>query len=187
MGIDENNFIQQLMNKNSKALDYMLNNHSELIYKVVFSVLGSSNDHQCIEECVNDIFLSIWNNIESFNNNKGSFKSWIIAVSRYKSIDYKRKLIKNSNIECIEDYILASEDSTESIIISKENKNELLSIIKEMKSIDKQIFIRRYFVQEDIEDIAKTLNVSRTVIDNRLSRGRKFLKEKLISLKKEVI
>lgn len=187
MIINENNFVQQLIDRNTKSLDYMVDNYSNLIYKIVFSVLSSCNDHQCIEECVNDIFLSIWNNIESFNNTKGSFKSWIIAVSKYKSIDYRRKLMKNSDIECIDDYTLSSNDSTESIIISKENKNELLSIIMEMKSIDKQIFIRRYFVQEDINDIAKSLNVTRIVVDNRLSRGRKFLREKIMALKKEVI
>lgn len=135
MIITENNFVQQLIDRNSKSLDYMVDNYSNLIYKIVFSVLSSCNDHQCMEECVNDIFLSIWNNIESFNNTKGSFKSWIIAVSKYKSIDYKRKLMKNSDIECIDDYTLSSNDSTENIIISKENKNELLSIIMEMKSI----------------------------------------------------
>ncbi len=135
MVLNENNFVQQLINKNTKALDYMVDNYSNLIYKIAFNILGSFNDHQCIEECVNDIFLSVWNNADSFDKGKGNFKSWIIAISKYKSIDYKRKLTKKLNLECIDDYELFSVDSIEDIIISNENKSELLSAIMKMKSI----------------------------------------------------
>lgn len=181
--IDEDNFIQQLKNRNVKALEYLVDNYSELIYKVVYSVLKNTN----IDECVNDIYMAVWRNIESFNNSKGNFKTWIIAVSRYKAIDYKRAVNKNPDEGCIEDYDLTSKDNIEDIIISKENKNEILCIINEMKPIDKEIFIRRYFICDDISDIAKDLNINRAVVDNRLSRGRRFLKEKLIALKEGVV
>lgn len=55
-----------------------------------------------------------------------------------------------------------------------------------MKDEDREIFIRRYFLYEDIENIAKTFGVDRNLIDKRLSRGRKFLKEKLVLLKGEI-
>ncbi len=50
-------------------------------------------------------------------------------------------------------------------------------MIKNLKGMDREIFIRRYLIQEDIVDIA-------SVVDNRLSRSRKILKEKLEILKK---
>lgn len=181
--IDENNFIQQLKNKNVKALEYMVDNYSELIYKVVYSVLKDTN----IDECVNDIYMAVWRNIESFNSGKGTFKSWLIAVSKYKAIDYKRAINKNPNMGSIEDYVLTSENTIEDSIISKENKSEILCAINEMKPIDKEIFIRRYFICDDIMDIAKDLNINRSTVDNRLSRGRKFLKERLIALKEGVV
>lgn len=74
----------------------------------------------------------------------------------------------------------------ESIIISKENREELLRAINDMKDEDREIFIRRYFLYEGIESIAKTFGVERNLIDKRLSRGRKFLKEKLTLLEGEI-
>lgn len=72
----------------------------------------------------------------------------------------------------------------EDLVISKENKEEIISIIQSFKEIDRKIFIRRYFIQEDIIEIARSLGIDRTVVDNRLSRGRKVLKEKLTFLRK---
>lgn len=70
------------------------------------------------------------------------------------------------------------------MIISKENKDEIINMIKDLKGMDREIFIRRYLIQEDIVDIASYLGVNRSVVDNRLSRSRKILKEKLEILKK---
>ena len=184
--INENNFIQQLKMRNAAALDFAVDNYSSLVFKVVRSVLSSSFYSQYIEECVNDIFLSAWNNIESFDEEKGNFRYWITAVAKYKAIDYKRKLFRQSTSECIDDYSLSDEDSTENILVSKETKKELLKAINDMKDEDREIFIRRYFLYEDIENIAKTFGVDRNLIDKRLSRGRKFLKEKLVLLKGEI-
>ncbi|MFL0196298.1 sigma factor-like helix-turn-helix DNA-binding protein [Clostridium sp. WILCCON 0269] len=68
--------------------------------------------------------------------------------------------------------------------MSKESKAEVIKAIKELKDIDRKIFIRRYLIQEDIVDIASSLGISRSIVDNRLSRGRKVLKEKLNFLRK---
>lgn len=187
MTIDENNFIKEMKKKNTKALDFVVDNYSNLIFKVTHSVLNSSFHSQYTEECVNDVFWSIWNNIESFDEEKGNFKYWITAVAKYKAIDYKRKLFKQSTSECIDDFALYNEVSTEKIIISKENREELLKAINGMKEEDREIFIRRYFLYEGVENIAKTFGVDRNFIDKRLSRGRKFLKEKLILLKGEIL
>ena len=187
MIVNENNFISLIKKKNTKALDFLVDNYSNLVFKVLHSVLNSSFHSQYVEECANDVFLSVWNNIESFDEEKGNFKYWITAIAKYKAIDYKRKMFKQSNTESIDDYILSDGVNTEDIIISKENREELLKTINGMKEEDREIFIRRYFLYEKVEDIAKIFGVERNVIDKRLSRGRKSLKVKLMPLKGELI
>lgn len=187
MKIDKNNFIEEIKRKNPRALDFVVDTYSGLVFKVVHTILNSSFHSQHVEECVNDVFWTVWNNIESFDKEKGNFKYWITAVAKYKAIDYKRKLFRQSTDECIDDCTIIDEVSTEKIIISKENREELLKAISGMKDEDKEIFIRRYFLDEGIENIAKAFGVERNLVDKRLSRGRKFLKEKLIPLKGEIL
>ncbi len=187
MKIDEDNFITQIKYKNSKALDFIVEEYSNLVFKIIQNVLNSSFHSQYVEECANDVFWSVWSNIDSFDMEKGNFKYWIAAISKYKAIDYKRKFFKQNNIESIDDHILFGDTNIENNAILNENKKEILEAINYMKKEDQEIFIRRYFLDEKIEDIAKIFGVNRNLIDKRLSRGgRKFLKEKLILLKGEI-
>lgn len=191
MDVNEENFVEHIKNKNQKGLDYIVNSYAKLVYKVVYSVIGSGFHVHSIDECVNDILLSIWNNIDCFDNEKGNLKAWIGAISRYRAIDYRRRLLKDNDIEfdesISEEALFGNKNNTENILLMKEKREQLLNIIKELSEMDRKIFIKRYFLDEDIEDIADELNVKRGVIDNRLSRGRKTLKEKIISLKGEIV
>lgn len=190
MGINEDNFIEYIKSKKQKGLEYIVDRYSKLVYKVVYNVIGSGFHAHSIDECVNDVFLSIWNNIGCFDSGKGNFKTWIIAISKYRAIDYRRKLVKNNSVE-FDETIMECADSSkntlENTLLIKEKREELLKMINELGEIDRKIFIKRYFLDESIEDIADELKVKRSVIDNRLSRGRKVLKEKADVLKGEII
>lgn len=186
MKIDKENFINYIKKRDEKGLQFAVDLYGSLVYKVVYSVLGNNLQVNSIDECVNDVFLALWNNIESYQEEKGNFKGWLIAISKYKAIDYKRKMANENHLEYIDDFAekaCCDDSDIENLIISKENKKELLKLINELNDTDRNIFIRTYFLGEKREDIAKDLRVNRSVIDNRLSRGRKLLREKIIVLK----
>lgn len=186
MKISEKNFIKELKNKNPKALDYLVENYSNLIFKVILSVLGSGNREETME-CLNDVLLKVWDKIHYHDESKSKFSSWLIAVSKYNAIDYKRKLNK-INSECsIDELMLSDEKSIESNIIHSESKEELLNMIKDLGSPDKEIFIRKYFMDESVNQISEALKLSSSAVSNRLFRGRKLLKEKLTLINLEVI
>ncbi|GFZ30545.1 hypothetical protein CSC2_10710 [Clostridium zeae] len=60
MDINEENILEQLKNKNHKALEYIIYTYSNLIFRVVINVLGESN-REAASECINDILLIVWN------------------------------------------------------------------------------------------------------------------------------
>lgn len=185
--IDEKNFIEQLKKKNYKSMNYLVDVYGNLIYKIVYSVLYKSYDISYVEECTNDVFMKIWDNVDCFDSSKGNFKSWIIAIAKFKAIDYKRKLMKYSGYVDIDDLSLASGENIENAFILKERREHILAVINNMKEPDKKIFIKRYFLNDNIEAIAESVCLTKAAVENRLSRGRKLLKGKLINLKQEVV
>ncbi|WP_275477813.1 sigma factor-like helix-turn-helix DNA-binding protein, partial [Clostridium botulinum] len=78
----------------------------------------------------------------------------------------------------LDDNLIYSKDTIENKIIQASNIHTVYDIISSMNDMDKQIFIKHYFLEESIINISKHLNVSRTIVDNRLSRGRKNIKNK---------
>lgn len=173
----ENNFINQLKKKNPKALDHVFENYGNLIFKVAYSVL---NNRELSEECVNDVLLKIWNNIDSFNKGDEKFKAWIIVMTKYTSIDILRKEKKHDNVITLDSY--EKEDtSLESFLENKETKENILSMIKTFDKENREIFIKRFFLHYSIKEISKSIGISENAISNRIRRGKfklsKFLKE----------
>ncbi|GFZ30431.1 DNA-directed RNA polymerase sigma-70 factor [Clostridium zeae] len=186
MKISEDNLVKELKSKNPKALDYVVKNYSNLIFKVIISVIGSAKREEAME-CLNDVLLKVWEKISYHDETKNKFSSWLIAVSKYNALDYKRKLSKTEEESNIEELMLADEKQVEEQILCNENRQELLKVIDTLGSPDKDIFIRKYFMGESINDISEALNLSKPAIKNRLFRGRKVLKDKLNPIEMEAL
>lgn len=134
----DNDLIKQLKKKNPKALDYIFNKYGNLIFKVSYSIL---NNRTLSEECVNDVLLKIWNNIDSFNKGDEKFKAWIIVMTKYTSIDMLRK-------------------------------EKILFAIKTFDKKNKEIFIKRFFLNYSIKEISESIGISENAISNRIRRGK---------------
>lgn len=183
MDVGEHNFVGQMKKKNARALEYAVDHYANLVVIVVHNVLNSGYLSQYADECVNDVFWAVWNHIDSFDEQRGCFKSWLAAVARYRAIDYRRRLLNRGARECSSDGAGYDGAAVESAVIARESGRELLRAINELKAEDREIFIRRYFLDDRIESIADSLQVDRNLVDKRLSRGRKLLREKLRHLK----
>lgn len=86
--ITQDNFVEELKNKNEQALEFVLYNYGNLIYKIAFMYLNSS---ELSKECVNATLLKTWISIETFNYPNDKFKNWIGAISKNIAIDMFNK------------------------------------------------------------------------------------------------
>ena len=73
MKIGEKNYIKQLRLHNEKALAYVIDECGGLIMSVIRKHLFYLQEKQ--EECFDDVLLKIWQNIESFDENKSTFRN----------------------------------------------------------------------------------------------------------------
>ncbi len=185
MKITESSLVEQLKKKNTKALEFLIDNYSNLIYKVIYNVLNNYSQRGLIEECLNDVFLSIWNNADMFTGKPEKFVHWICAIGKYKAIDYQRKIMRNREIIDIDDCHISSNSTTEDKVLANENMEELFQCIDEMSDVNRKIFIMRYYLEKSIDEIAADLGVTRNVVDTRICRCKKLLKLRLQNIKKE--
>lgn len=174
MGNDD--IIKGIFERKELALNHLITSFGKIIYNSAASILNYSNEINYIDECVDDVLMIIWNNIECFDLERGNFKNWIIAISRHKALDYKRKLSKDRKNVMIEDIQINSNEDLENDFIQQESKNEIESMFNSLAHRDREIFRRRYIEEESVDIIAKELNTTTVTIYNRLSRGRKKLK-----------
>lgn len=177
--INEENLVTELKRKNELALEFVIKQYGGLIKSVIEKTLYNFKGTGIIEECMDDVFLAIWENSDKFLK-KGSFKSWVAAVAKFKAIDYGRKNVKFLFHEEIEEVDISVECQGSSKVIKDELNEELLVLLTNLKTEDKDIFIRKYINDEKSKDIARDIGRDEKFINNRLSRGRKKLKNLLL-------
>lgn len=168
--------INGILNENENALEELKNNYGRLIYGVINKILNNSVEVSEIDECFNDVLLSIWNNIDCYDETKGKLCNFLISISKYRALDYKRKIQKNNRLIQLDENIIGNlieVDNTQTQV----NEESFYELIKVLKDRDKVIFVRRYLLDEPIEKISLDLGLSKEMIYKRLSRGRDKIKE----------
>ena len=174
MKISDENFIAELKKRNQDALEHVLKHYGWIIKATVSKHLYNLSNYE--DDCINDILLAVWNNINSFDEERGDFKNWLAGVSKYKCIGYKRKYLKHIKHENIDDLNLRTHDLVIEDIISKEISKDLNDLLNCLKKEDREIFIKLYIEEKEIEDISLDTGLKKDVIYNRLSRGRRKMR-----------
>lgn len=172
--MDVNDLIEDIKKGKSDALDDLVDEYGKLIYGVIASIMLPNNMDSEIDECFNDVLITIWFKIESFDLNKGKFRNWIISLSKYKALDYLRKRKRDEELN--EEHI-SDEASIEEEMLSNEEKDFLKKSINSLESIDRDIFTLRFIEDLSIEEISEKLNIDKGTLYTRISRGKKKLKK----------
>lgn len=186
MKSNEHNFIKRLKNQKEDALEYVYDMYIPYVKTIILNVLGKFGDRGMVEECIDDVFISVWNNADQFTGSTNDFKKWICAITRFKSIDYYRNRIKNTE-QYLNELDIKEKISLEDEIIMMENKEEINRLLNSLDGLDNQVFVMKYFMGLKAEEIATRLNLSISSVNSRVYRGKKKLKERAIELGWEVI
>lgn len=80
--------IQRITNRDSKALENLYDRYSPVLYTLVKRI---AVDKEKSEEILADIFVIIWQKSFMFDANSGNLYSWLINLSRNKTLDFVRR------------------------------------------------------------------------------------------------
>lgn len=173
--VDETNFVRLLEKKDERALDYVIDTYGGLIKAVVHKHLYNFPD-KC-DECINDILLAVWTEIKHYNSEKCSFSGWLAAVSKYKAIDYKRRYCKQLAESPLPEEETDIKSNPEESVLEQEISEEMQNLLQHLSEEDRKLFWDCYVKEEPVQSLAKKRNMNVAALYNRLSRGKKKLRQ----------
>lgn len=179
MKIGEKNYIKQLKLHNEKALAYVIDEYGGVLMSVIRKHLFYLPERQ--EECFDDVLLKLWQNIESFDETKNSFKNWAAAVAKYQAIDYLRSYQRELQTVDIEDTVIVHEDKALSDMLDNEISREVMQMLSCLKPRDRELFYKLYVEEKSIAELSLETGMKQEVIYNRLSRGKKKIRENILA------
>ena len=130
--------------------------YTQYSVKVRGYIYNKVNDSFLAEDLCADVFLKVFEKIDSFDETKASVSTWIFTITRNTLIDYYRTR-KVSN-EIPED--LASEDSIEEEVCNNEMLSALAAALEKLEERERDIIILHYYQGETLKVVGEKLGIS---------------------------
>jgi RNA polymerase sigma-70 factor (ECF subfamily) len=187
-----------LIERDPRALEALVRRYSREMSYFIRLVLDGVGTPQDAEECANDLFVAVWQEIESFDARRGSLRTWITMRGKYIALDRRRQIQRRqaafTSLDGDEGSNAASgearafdaarsgalnENSMEGLLEQRERREELRRALASLPELDRTLVYMRYFQLASTEEICRKTNLTRHAIDTRLWRARKHLRDVL--------
>jgi DNA-directed RNA polymerase specialized sigma24 family protein len=83
-----------LHERNPEALETLISRYSRELFYFIRLVLDGVGVVQDAEECVNDLFVAVWQEIDSFDPERGTLRTWLTMRAKYIALDRRRQLYR---------------------------------------------------------------------------------------------
>jgi RNA polymerase sigma-70 factor (ECF subfamily) len=168
--------IQGLKGKDPSALEYLYDHYSGALFGVISRILKNDD---VAEEVLQDIFLKIWDRIESYDPTKGKLFTWMVNIARNQAIDKTRsreisKQQKTSGSETLVNKV-DNREFTELRIEGIGVKEMLKSLPNEQLFVVEHLYFKGYTQSE----LAKDYDIPLGTIKTRLRMAMQYLRNSL--------
>src|SRR5437667_2240678 len=199
----------KLRERDPEALETLISRYSREVFYFIRLVLDGIGVVQDAEECINDLFVAVWQEIDSFDPRRGTLRTWLTMRAKYIALDRRRQLCRRQtyNLQSAdENRQWASSDSgggrkaygwggydgdnritlpphpessMENLLEQSERREELRQALATLPELDRYLIYQRYFKFASTEELAAKTGLTRHAVDTRLWRARKSLREAL--------
>ena len=165
-----------ISNKDEKAFTHIYDMYSKSLFSVINNLI---RDREEAEDVLQDVFVKIWKNIETYNESKGRFYTWILNIARNTSIDKLRsKGFNNSRKNLSSDnFVHLLDDSNK--LTNRIDTIGIQDFVKRLKpkciQIIDLLFFKGYTQQEASDELEIPLGTVKTQNRNCIKDLRNYL------------
>ena len=178
--MDDSKIIDLFFERSELAIIELSQKYGTVCKKTADSILDNALDS---EECVNDVYLAVWNTIPP--QRPDPLISYVCritrntAIARYRHNSAAKRNSRYDVALCELEDCFASAQSVEDEADAHEIAQKISDYLRTLDEQSRALFIRRYYRGDPVEDLADEFSVSRHSVNARLSRIRKKLKDHL--------
>ena len=173
----EQELIDALKKHNNVAYRYLYMNYRGSLYNNILQVI---NDPETASDVLQEVFITIWQNIDKYDSDKGRLFTWMLKLTRNAAINKTRsKLYKSQQKnDDISNYVSVIEQrGTEQPAV---NQIGLRTQVHRLREDYKNVLELSYFEGFTQEEISKVLNVPIGTVKTRMRNA-------IIELRKQFV
>ena len=156
-------------NGDGEVFKKLIDRYSAPLYNFAARLAGRNNAPDIVQE----IFIKVWKNLNRFDKNKASFKTWIFTIAKNATTDFLRKkksllfsdlnnptrsdLDDNSFEENIPDEDLLPDETLQKLEEKTADEKFLNDLLAKLRPIYQEILALHYQEEMTFEEIGKVL------------------------------
>lgn len=174
--------LRRMNDRDSSALSELYDLHSQYFYTIIYYIL---RDEAEAEDVLQEVFLQIWEKIDSYDESLGNPLAWITRITRNKAIDRLRSkgFKKRSNEIDLERVFDFSSDSNsenpEQLAGTNQEQFEIKQALKTLNQNQRDLIEFAYFQGYSQSELAEHFNIPLGTVKTRMRTGMLSLREKL--------
>ncbi len=171
----EKEIVAYLEQGDRRAIDIAYKNYGRALYGIILRVVKSS---EVAEEVLQDVFIKIWTNAQSYNQSKGRLFTWMSNIARNASIDSIRtaRSKREQKTSSIENPVYENVGGKEEMNVKD---FALQKVIDSLDDKHRILIDYTYFQGYSQREIEKELGIPLGTIKSRLRLAINQLREKL--------
>lgn len=157
--------IERIKMQDQAALTELYEAYGGFVYNMAMHVL---RNEAAAEEVTQDIFFQIWRKPDSWDPDKGRLSSWLLAATRYKSIDRLRREERRPIRQSISLDDLAHLLTSHETVGEEDSGRLLRELLKELPAEQRQVINLAFFRGMTHGEIAEHLQLPLGTVKGRV-------------------
>lgn len=162
-----------IRDRNIKGINALYDQYGSYLLGLVFEIVKIE---YFSEITLQNTFLKVWNNIDSYSSTKGRFFTWVLNIARNSSIDMMRSKIYKQSIKLVSLDGVAQKSNLDGLDVRVENM-DLKDIVSKLDVRYREIIEYVYFKGYTHVEVSEELGIPLGTVKSRIRKAFKDLRD----------
>ena len=169
-GLPDGDVLSRVMAGDTAAFEMLYDRHSRAAYGLALRILGNA---EAAEDVVQDAFLTVWRQSSTYGPERGTVRSWLLAIVHHRAIDLvRRRMYREDRQQGLDDAALPA-DSADTWEQARQNVEgeQVREALLQLPPDQQRSITLAYFGGYTHDEIARQLGVPLGTVKGRLRIG----------------
>jgi RNA polymerase sigma factor (sigma-70 family) len=180
--LSDQHYINQIIRGDTNVFGVLVDRYKEMIFTLALKMIKNREE---AEEVSQDTFVKVYNSLNKFKGDS-KFSTWIYKIAYNTCLDRLKKNKKEENtisIDEFSDHLVKTLDNALSALEEKERKQTIQNCLNLLSREENFLLTLYYFDDQNLDEIAKIMDINSNNVKVKLFRSRKKL---AVILKKQL-
>jgi RNA polymerase sigma factor (sigma-70 family) len=180
--LSDQHYINQIIRGDTNVFSVLVDRYKEMIFTLALKMIKNREE---AEEVSQDTFVKVYNSLNKFKG-ESKFSTWIYKITYNTCLDRLKKNKKEDStisIDEFSDHLVKTMDNALSALEEKERKETIQNCLNLLSREESFLLTLYYFDDQNLDEIAKIMDINSNNVKVKLFRSRKKL---AVILKKQL-